>query len=50
MVAASPEGFKQLGSMKPLGGKDVWAPLAFADGKLVIRDQSQMICLDVGAQ
>ena len=50
IVEPSPEGFKSVGKVKLLGGKDIWGPMALSDGKLVIRDQSQMKCLDVKAQ
>ncbi len=49
IVEPSPAGFKTLGKTKVLGGKEIWAPLALADGKLVIRDQSQIKCLDLQA-
>jgi outer membrane protein assembly factor BamB len=49
IVQPSPEGFKSLGSAKLLGGKEIWGPLALAEGKLVIRDQSQMKCVDLHA-
>lgn len=32
-----------------LGGQEIWAPMALSDGKLLIRDQSRMKCLDVKA-
>jgi hypothetical protein len=34
---------------KLLGGKEIWGRLALAGGKLVIRDQSQMKCVDLRA-
>jgi outer membrane protein assembly factor BamB len=49
IVQPSPEGFKSLGKTKLLGGKEIWGPLALAGGKLVIRDQSQMKCVDLQA-
>ncbi len=49
IVQPSPEGFKSLAKAKVLGGKEIWGPLALADGKLVIRDQSQMKCVDLKA-
>ena len=45
----SPQGFKSLSKTKLLGGKEIWGPLALAGGKLVIRDQSQMKCVDLHA-
>jgi outer membrane protein assembly factor BamB len=50
IVQPSPAGFKSLGQAKLLEGREIWAPLALADGKLLIRDQSQMKCLDIKAQ
>jgi outer membrane protein assembly factor BamB len=47
IVEPSPQGFKSLSSAKLLGGREIWGPLALADGKLVIRDQSQVKCVDL---
>ena len=47
IVEPSPAGFKSLGKVKLLEGREIWGPLALADGKLLIRDQSQMKCLDI---
>lgn len=48
LLEPSPEGYKELGcAPKILGGKEMWAPMALSNGKLVIRDKSQMKCLDV---
>jgi len=49
IVEPSPQGFKSLGKATLLGGKEIWGPLALAEGKLVIRDQSQMKCVDLHA-
>jgi len=49
MAEANPTAYKELGRAKLLGGHDVWAPMALSDGKLILRDQSQMKCVDVGA-
>jgi len=49
IVEPSPAGFKSLGKVKLLDGREIWGPMALADGKLVLRDQSQMKCLDVRA-
>jgi outer membrane protein assembly factor BamB len=49
LVEASPDGYKPLARAKVLSaeGGPVWAPMALADGKLIVRDQRQMKCLDV---
>jgi outer membrane protein assembly factor BamB len=63
LVEPDPSGFKQLASAElfpeaaagsendmasRVGGRNQnWAPMALADGKLLVRDQSQMKCLKV---
>ena len=49
LLELSDTGAKVLGTVKVLEGKhgNVWAPLALSDGKLIVRDQNQMKCLDV---
>ena len=47
LIEPSPSGYKEISQVKILGGKEIWAPMALADGKLLIRDQRQMKCLDV---
>lgn len=50
IVEPSPDGFKSVGKVKLLGGKEIWGPMSLSDGRLVIRDQRQMKCLDIRAQ
>ncbi|MCD6304102.1 MAG: PQQ-binding-like beta-propeller repeat protein [Planctomycetes bacterium] len=51
LLAASPKGIEELDKAAGLlGGREIWAPLALSDGKLVIRDQSKMLCLDIKAR
>jgi hypothetical protein len=47
IVEPSPAGFKSLAKTKVLGGQQIWGPLALAGGRLVIRDQSQVKCVDL---
>lgn len=47
LVEASTTGFKKLAQAKVLDGNDAWGPMALADGRLIVRDMTQMICLDV---
>jgi len=50
-VSPQREGFKELAKVEGLlGPPEPWAPLALSDGKLIIRDQHKMVCLDVAAQ
>jgi outer membrane protein assembly factor BamB len=48
LVDANTKEYKELSSAQILSGEDVWGPMALSDGKLVIRDMSQMVCLQVG--
>jgi outer membrane protein assembly factor BamB len=51
MVEASPEGYRELGKVSLLSRGENWAPMAFANGKLIIRDHAkQMVCLDLMAK
>ncbi|MFW5840727.1 MAG: PQQ-binding-like beta-propeller repeat protein [Planctomycetota bacterium] len=49
MVAADREGYRLLDSAEIFEGRplDVWAPLALSEGKLLVRSQGELICLDV---
>jgi len=53
MVEPSPEGYRELGSANAFGienlDKDykLWSPLALSDGRLVMRGQGQMTCVDL---
>jgi outer membrane protein assembly factor BamB len=47
LLEASTEGYKELASAQILSGHDVWGPLALSDGKIVMRDFGQMVCIKV---
>jgi outer membrane protein assembly factor BamB len=47
LVDPSPDGYKQIAQAKVLEGKEMWAPLALCDGKLIVRSQDTMKCLDL---
>jgi outer membrane protein assembly factor BamB len=47
LIEASTAGYKELAKAQVLGGPDVWGPMALSDGKLVLRDLTKMVCLDV---
>jgi outer membrane protein assembly factor BamB len=56
LIEPDPSGFKALASAdvleivevaEPRYGNQNWAPIALADGKLLIRDQSQIVCVKV---
>lgn len=47
LIQPDPSGFKPLASAEMLAPGQNWAPIALADGKLLIRDQSRMLCIKV---
>jgi len=47
LIQPDPSGFKPLASAELLGAGQNWAPIALSDGKLLIKDQSRMLCVRV---
>ncbi len=47
LIQPDSSGFKPLTSAEILGDGQNWSPMALADGKLLIRDQSRLMCLKV---
>jgi outer membrane protein assembly factor BamB len=47
LIEANTTGYNELASAQVLAGEEVWGPMALSDGKLVLRDLTKMICLDV---
>lgn len=47
IVQPSKTEFILLDQLKVFEGHDAWAPMAIADGYLLIRDDQKMICLDI---
>lgn len=47
MVAPDPNGYKELGRASVLSGQKVWAPMAFSNGKLIVRDHSKLVCVEL---
>lgn len=49
LIEPSPDGYKELSKAELFPDKkgEPWAPLAFSDGKLLIRDGAQMVCVDL---
>jgi hypothetical protein len=42
------EGWKELATAQLLQGDQVWSPMALVNGKLLIRDMSKLLCIEVG--
>ena len=47
LAEASADGFKMLAEAKVLDGIESWAPMAMASGRLIVRDLTKMVCLDI---
>jgi outer membrane protein assembly factor BamB len=47
LVDPDPAGFKPIASARILEAGDNWAPLALADGRLIVRGQTELKCLQV---
>lgn len=47
LIDATPDGFRLLGEAQVLSGRESWGPLALAGGRLIARDLTSMICLDL---
>lgn len=50
LLEASSRQFALLGQIQPLTGRESWAPMALADGRLLVRDLTRLVCLDVSAK
>ena len=50
IIKKSNREYIELDRVKLFDGFDAWAPLAIADGYMVLRDDSRMICIDVRSE
>lgn len=52
LIEATPAGYKPIASARvfPNPGQNLWAPLAVAHGKLLVRNQRELRCLDVATR
>lgn len=51
LVEARPDasgGYRELARAKVLNGHDCWGPMALANGKLLLRDSTELMCIKVG--
>lgn len=49
MLSLSSDRCEVLGEARVLKGHDAWGPLALTGGRLLVRDLTRMVCLEVGA-
>jgi outer membrane protein assembly factor BamB len=47
LIEATPEKFNLLAQAQVLKGHESWGPMALVNGRLIARDLTRMICLDV---
>ena len=47
MMKIDGSGGKILGTHRIIEGNDAWGPLAIADGRMILRDLDQMVCIDI---
>jgi outer membrane protein assembly factor BamB len=47
LAEATPKGYKQLAQAQVLAGHDSWGPMALVAGRLIARDLTRIVCLDV---
>jgi outer membrane protein assembly factor BamB len=48
LAEASSSGYVPLARAKVLDGLESWGPMAIASGRLIVRDLTRMVCLEVG--
>ena len=49
LVEANPGAFRLLAQAQILQGQEAWGPMALAGSRLLLRDLTRMVCLEVGA-
>lgn len=47
MIKPNAKNYQQLAQKKLFEGHDAWAPLAIADGKMLLRDSKTLFCIDL---
>ena len=50
MAEATPSGFRPIARAKILTGHEAWGPMALVHGRLLLRDLTQMACIDLRAE
>jgi len=47
LAEAASDQYRELASAKALDGHDAWAPMALVAGRLILRDLTRMVCLEL---
>jgi len=50
MVKADTRSYQKLAQARVIDGRDAWAPMALVSGRLLLRDSTRLICLDLRAK
>lgn len=50
LIEAVPDGFRLVGQAKVLEGHEAWGPPALVAGRLLVRDFTTLVCLDIAAR
>jgi len=48
LIEATPDKYNLLAQAQVLKGHESWGPMALAGGRLIARDSTKMVCLEVG--
>ena len=48
MISVSSTGYEQLAHYRMLDGHDAWGPIAIAGTRMLLRDSTRMICVEMG--
>ncbi len=48
LLAVSRAGYEQLAQHRVLDGHDAWGPIALAGTRMLLRDSTRMVCIEVG--
>jgi len=49
LMEGTPGAFRLLAQAQILEGQDAWGPMALAGSRLLLRDLTRLVCLEVGA-
>jgi len=47
MARATPEAYTPITATRVLQGHESWGPMAFVSGRLIVRNLTRMVCLDI---
>jgi outer membrane protein assembly factor BamB len=50
LLEVSPSSYRLLGEAKPLSGRESWAPMTLVGTRLLVRDLTRLVCLEVAAK